>query len=212
MEELWNCFNILHENGFRVRGVVCDNPYGNVSAYMKLLAHYGQNDEDLFINFKESKIYLFFGTVHLIKKIRNSLLNNKRFIFPPFIFQGLYDDVKVTGGEISWRMLHEVYERGETRQAHLKAAPKLTSKVLHPGSCKQNVPEALAIFHPTTSAGIKNYFPDRDDAAEFLNLINTWWILSNAKDQYNFSHSLGNAAVINDQKPEFLRAMSNWVE
>ena len=95
---------------------------------------------------------------------------------------------------------------------HLKAAPKLTSKVLHPGSCKQSVPEALAIFHPPTSAGIKNYFPDLDDAAEFLNLINTWWIVLNAKDQCNFSHSLGNAEVINDQKPEFLRAMSNWVE
>ena len=53
---------------------------------------------------------------------------------------------------------YEVYERDENLQAHLKAAPKLTSKVLHPGSCKQNVTEAFAIFHPTTSAGIKNYF------------------------------------------------------
>ena len=71
-----------------------------VSTYMKLLAHYGQND--LFINFKESKIYLFFDTVHLIKNIRNNLLNDKRFL--PFIFQGLYADVKVTGGEISGRI------------------------------------------------------------------------------------------------------------
>ena len=207
MEKLWNCFNILHENGFRVRSVVCDNHSSIVSAYMKLLAHYGQNDKDLFINFKESKIYF-----HLIQNIRNNLLNNKRFIFPPFISQGLYDDVDVTGSEISWRMLHEVYERDENLQAHLKAAPKLASKVLHPESYKQSVPEVLAIFHPTTSAVIKNYFPDPDDAAELLNLINTWWIISNAKDQYNFSHSLGNATVINGQKPEFLRAMSNWVE
>ena len=101
MEELWNCFNILHGNRFRVRGVVCDNHSSNVSAYMKLLAHYGQNDKDLFINFKESNIYLFFDTVHLIKNIRNNLLNNKIFKFPTFIFQGLYNDVKVTGGEIS---------------------------------------------------------------------------------------------------------------
>ena len=31
--------------------------------------------------------------------------------------------------------------------------------VLHPGNCKQSVPVALAIFHPSTSAAIKNYFP-----------------------------------------------------
>ena len=117
-DEFLECLNVLHENGFRVRGVACDNHSSKVSSYTKLLAHCGQSNNDLFKILNESKIYLFFHTVHLIKNIRNNLLSNKRF--PPFIFQSLYDYVKVTGGEISLRLLQEVYEKDEKLEAHLK--------------------------------------------------------------------------------------------
>ena len=80
-------------------------------------------------------------------------------------------------------MLHEVYEKDGNLQAHLKIALELTSKVSYSSSCKYIVLEALAIFHPTTFAIIKMYFADRDAAAEFLNLINSWWITLNVKDQ-----------------------------
>lgn len=33
------------------------------------------------------------------------------FILPPFIFHGLCDGLKDNGGEISWPMLHEMYEK-----------------------------------------------------------------------------------------------------
>ena len=62
----------------------------------------------------------------------------------------------VSGGEISWHLFYKVYEDQQV-QANLKAAPKVTACVLHP--------VAFAIFHPSTSAAIKNYFPERDDAA-----------------------------------------------
>ena len=132
------------------------------------------------------------------------MLNNKRFLFPSFKFDNFFDKINVTGGEILWKLLHEVHKEDEKLGANLRKAPKLTSKVLHPGSCKQSVPVAIAIFHETTYAAIRSYFPDRIGAAEFLKLINTWWIISNSKDQYNFSNNLGNAAS--------LRAMANWIE
>ena len=154
---------------------------------------------------------MVYDTVHLIKNIKNNLLNNKRFLLPSFKFNNFFDKINVTGGEISWKLLHEVHEKYEKLGANLRKSPKLTSKVLHE-SCKQSVPVAHAIFHETTYAAIISYFPGRIDAAEFLKLINTWWIISNTKDQYNFSNNLGNAATHNDCKPEFLRAMANWIE
>ena len=42
----------------------------------------------LFIKHPKSKTktYLFFDTVHLVKNIRNNLLNARKFVFPPFGF------------------------------------------------------------------------------------------------------------------------------
>ena len=92
------------------------------------------------------KIYLFFDSVHLIKNIRNNLLNHKQFLFPAFSSTALFDNVCVTGGEISWALFHKANEQVSLIQANMRAAPALTSKVLHPGNCKHSVPVALAIF------------------------------------------------------------------
>ena len=97
-------------------------------------------------------------------------------------------------------------------QANLRAAPKLTAKVLHPGNRKQNVPVALAIFDPSTIAAIKHYFPDNGESAEFLDLMNIWWTISNSKVRYNHRNKLGNAAVQGDGKPKFLTSFTDWLE
>ena len=77
------------------------------------------------------KIYPCFDTVHLIKSIRNNLLNNKRFIFPEFTFEEFNDPINVKGGEISWKLLHDTYEKNCTSQANLRKAPRLNLKALH---------------------------------------------------------------------------------
>ena len=59
MEKTWNCLNMLNGYDFRIRGVTYDNYSRNVSAYTKLQAHRRQNDTDVFINFKESKTFVF---------------------------------------------------------------------------------------------------------------------------------------------------------
>ena len=71
-------------------------------------------------------------------------LNYKRFIFPSFKFDGFKDPIDVPGGEIKWKFSHDVQEKDAFLEANLRKAPKLTTKVLHPGNCKQNVPTALA--------------------------------------------------------------------
>ncbi len=150
------------------------------------------------------KIYLFFDSTHLIKNCRNNLLLKKKFVFPAFSFDPLA--ISVPHGYITWSLLHRVHEKDQKLDAHFKKAYKIDHKTLHPGNKKQNVPLALNVFHESTSAAIRSYFPEREDAAAFLNLINTWWLISNAS---NFSHPnrLGRPIEKGDHK-----AVANWLE
>ena len=187
-EQILDCLNTLKSCGFNVRGIVCDNHSSNVSVYKRLLEGCNQDPDSLFMLYESQKIYLFFDTVHLIKSIRNNLLNYRRFLFPSFSFNDFKDPINFQGGELSWKTFHEVSEKDALLEAHLKKAPKMNSKVLHPGTCKQNVPAELAIFDETTSAAIEQYFPERKEAAKFLRLFNTWWIISNSKDRFSNQH------------------------
>ena len=137
-----------------MRGIVCDNHSSDVSAYKMLLEGWNQDPDSLFMLYESRKIYLFFDTVHLIKSIRNNLLNYKRSLFPSFSFN---DPINFQGGDA-------------LLESHLKKAPIINSKVFHPGNCQQNVPVALAIFDEKTSAAIEQYFPERKEAAKFLRL------------------------------------------
>ena len=98
-----------------------------------------------------------------------------------------------------------------TLQANLRKAPILHLKVLHAGNNKQSVPLALATIHETTTAAIESYFPEKNSSADFLRLLNIWWIISNSKTQFFANNPLGNSAVIGDNKPEFLRSFAAWV-
>lgn len=208
--EIHNIINSLIKNDFNVRAVVSDNHASNVSCFTKLINSYGEKTEGSFINILSQKIYLFFDTVHLMKNIRNNLLNKKRFVFPDFSYTSFDDEIIVNSGQISWKIFHDLFEKDNGLDANLRKAPKINNKVIHPGKFKQNVSVALGIFHETTTAAIKSYFPNRTDIASFLSLFNKWWIISNSKCQYS-NNRLGNAAVLHDNKPEFFRAFADWL-
>ena len=56
-------------------------------------------------------MYLFHDTVHLVKNIRNNLLDKKSFLLTGFdFFFGFEQDVIMSGGELSWRLLHDVHD------------------------------------------------------------------------------------------------------
>ena len=153
--------------------MISDNHSTNVSAYSSLLKTYrldNDTNKSYVMYFEGRKIYLMYDSVHIIKNVRNNLLNDKRFIFPPFEFFGFRNEIKITG-EISWSLLHKVHSEDEKLQSNLKATPKLDNKTLYPGNNKQDVNRALIIFHSTTSAGIKRYFPANQAAAEFLKFV-----------------------------------------
>ena len=140
------------------------------------------------------------------------MLSKKRLVFPQFSFFEFNDDVIVNPGEISWKLLHDVHEKDQKLDANLRKAPKLTNKVLHPGKYKQNVQLVLDIFHETTVVAISSCFPNCNDAFGFLKLVNTWWTISNSKDQYCFGNYIGIAAIQNDNKPGFLTEIAAWLK
>ena len=42
-------------------------------------------------------------------------------------------------------------------------------------------------------------------------MFQEWWIISNSKSQLSTTNYLGNATVLGDDKPAFLRAFSAWL-
>ena len=102
--EIDSCILILKEAGFNARAVITDHHGSNVNAFHTLLNKY-EGDKQLFINHTAydglMRTYLFFDMVHLVKNIRNNLLNNKTFVFPSFEFNLFNDCIKVPGGFVS---------------------------------------------------------------------------------------------------------------
>ena len=207
------CISLLTQSQFRVRAIISDNHTTNVKAYNLLLTNYKYQDKDYKITnpfLSDQNIYLLFDTCHLIKNIRNNLLSRRFFDIPAFEFISGNFNISFPPGFVQWSHLHTIHERDLNLSAHLCAASKIYSSVLHPGNNKQSVALVLALFHETTTAGIRLYLPDEETIAGFFNLIRIWWLCVNSKVQFR-PLSEGNALVPNDCKTEFLCSFSTWL-
>ena len=129
----------LHEIGFHVRAVISDNHPSNVSAFIELFSKYGSQSHGNAIlrhSTSDRRTYLFYDFVHLLKNVRNNLLNSRQFICPQFHFS---DFISLPARKISWKLLQSVFNEDEKLQANLRKANKLTkfyiqettSKVYH---------------------------------------------------------------------------------
>ena len=186
-DKMSNYIDDLTSAEFCVRGIATDNHASNIYAFSSLTAT--NSDPHQYTKHPENfgkKTYLFYDTVHIMKNIRNNLLNGEKFVFPKFIYNdGLNFDINFPAGFIQWKDLYDIYDKDKGWSANLNKAPKLCYQVLHPGNNKQSVPLALAIIHETTIAAAESYFPTLSDLSEFLNLINIWWTISNSKQRYS---------------------------
>ena len=128
----------------------------------------GKNDLCIHHPKNETVTYLFFDNVHLLKNIRNNMLNSKKFVFPAFFFNINEEIVQTDAGYIACSDLKYIYEHDSKLSANLRKAYKLTLKSVNPINNKQNVTLALSIFHETTIAASKSYCPNRKDLHTFL--------------------------------------------
>ena len=200
--------------GFCVRCVVTDNHSANVNAFSLLVIMFN-SESNLYIEHPQyhgKKTYLFYDTVHLLKNIRNNLLNGKKFVFPEFMHNNnLYINIHCPAGYIRWGNLYNIYDNDKELKGNLRKAPKLSYQALHLGSNKQNVPLALAIIHESTIAAAMSYYPNRPDVANFLSIFNKWWTIANSKPRLCLN-ILGNAIILGDQKTDYYRALADWIE
>ena len=134
--ELLECLDVLNKCGFNTRAIICDKHPPNVSAFKMFIECSNQNYDSLFVLHELRKVFLSFDTVHLIKNVRNNLLNHIGSFFPSFTLNGIKESINVSSGELKWKILHDVLERDAQRDGHLKKAPKLALQVLHRGSNK----------------------------------------------------------------------------
>ena len=115
-------------------------------------------------------------------------------------------------GYIGWADLYNIYDKAKELKGNLRQAPKLSYQaLLLPGNNKQNVPLAVAHFHDTTIASAKSYYPNREDVSRFLNVIHTWWTISNSKQRCS-ANPLGNVIVLNDNKTNFFCHLAFWIQ
>ena len=88
-EKISASLHSLAQTGFTVRGIVTDNHNSNINAFKSLKQKFVKGDQ-LFIQHPSNphkNIYLFFDTPHLIKNVRNNLLNSRRFVFLSLIMK-----------------------------------------------------------------------------------------------------------------------------
>ena len=108
-----------------------DNHSCNVSAFCKLKKTF-QSDDAISIKHPQScnKTYLFFDSVHLLKNIRNNLLNNRKFVFPSFSFNFRNDqnNISCDGGYIAWSDLNYIFDKDSLLSANLRKAHCLSCK------------------------------------------------------------------------------------
>ena len=132
----------------------------------------------------------FFWIVHLSNNIRNNLLNKKRFVFPSFSFSGFCDDIHFTWGKFSKKLLNIVYGKDEVLGVNFKKASKVTTPLSTLEKFEEHMSFTQDIFHDTTMATIKSYFPNRSGALSFLELFTKWWVISNSKNKFFFNIQL----------------------
>ena len=110
-----------------------------------------------------------------------------------------------------YRNYYMTLTKKTTLQANLRKASRSNVKEFHPGNNKGSVPLALAIINETTTAATESHFPEKNNSADFLRLLNICWIISNSKTQFHPNNPLGSAAKIGDNKSEFLRSFAACV-
>ena len=140
----WLCEKIasnienLVNAGFCVHGLVAGNHSSNVNCFTSL--------KDIFILTQSyllgikltttSERTCFFDTVHLLKNIRNNLLNAKKVVFSEFSSNQGNIQLHCPQGYIGWADLYNIYDNEKELKGNLRKAPKPSYQALYPGNNK----------------------------------------------------------------------------
>lgn len=107
---LRDCLTRLQEIGLSVKCIICDQGSSNQSLFNNILKISVQMPYFMFNN---EKMYVLYDPPHLLKCVRNNLLNH---------------DLIVSGQKVSWKHISELFELDSKKVTGLRLAPKLSRK------------------------------------------------------------------------------------
>ncbi len=188
---------LLDHVGLNVVAVSADNH----SANRKFFTDLGQGNLQASVPnpVTGQPLFLVFDPVHNIKNLYNCFQRKKRFEFPPLTSRPLLTTADFTH-------LNDLYSHETTKP--IKLAPRLTTRVLNPGSIdKTNVQLSMAIIHESTIGALRAY-SDNDgkpwrSTAEFLQLLRDLWNVLNA-------HSPDAGRHKRDLTKDPVRSVEDW--
>ena len=133
---LYENLNISTAAGLTISAIICDQGSNNRKCFKSL----NVSIDHPYFFYGEHKIYALYDICHIIKSIRNNLLNGTKFICPD--------------GTVCWSVVQQLYNWERTSTT--KVCPKLTSKHIYPNTFeKMRVRFATQIFSKSVVAGIK---------------------------------------------------------
>ena len=173
-----DCITKLREIGAIPKVIICDQGGPHRGLYTKLGATIEEPYFDHTHNDIESRIFTLWDTPHLLKSLRNNLINH---------------DIQVGGIVVSWgpfRYLHEIQQQ---HPKEFRMAPKLTSKHIQPNKFeKMRVFLATRVFSNTVAAALQtlaSYVEDEGTAEGLRNAAVLALKMNRIFDIFNSSSS-----------------------
>jgi len=166
-----NVFVELKQMSFCPAALVCDQGSNNRSAVQAL----GATKEDPTFEIEGDKIVVIFDAPHLLKSLRNNLMNSKV-------------QFHTKDGLVCWKDIVDTFEIDKMSQS-TRALLKITTKHMYPNSFqKMKVKYAAQIFSKTVSATVKTAYQTKQlssstavNTAAFLETINRLFDVLNSR-------------------------------
>ena len=189
----------VHSVGLDIKATACDQGSANRTA----LASLGVTVEKPFILRQLRTIYCMYDVPHLVKSVRNNLLNK---------------DFVIGSDTISWGALREL--RTVESNSVSRAAPKLTDRHIYPNNFERmTVSLATQVFSNTVSAALntgkftgdlKN--PACSATANFCNTMNDLFDCLNSRSCMDPNPLQRAMSADQPQVDKFLEACVQWIE
>ncbi len=186
----------IEKNGIEVWAMTCDSGPSNQA----LLKQLGITiDKTSFSNPADSsrEIFVFQDVPHLLKLIRNHILD-----------EGIFVDGSTA--KICRADFQEILDANKTE---FNILHKLKDIHIHcNGSQRQRVRMAAQVLSHTTATALKMLNPEKKNQSKFINLINDWFDVLNSRTKFNTNKlSCGFGVHFNEQS-EIIRNMIHSAE
>lgn len=170
-EKLLEIIELLFRIKFVVVGIVSDLSTGNQGVISKLINKY--DGETFFSHPSDSnlKVFVFADAPHLLKLIRNWLLDNGFDINLPNLC-----------GTVDKKILVELVEH---TSSEISSCYRLSlNHVNCVKTARQNVAMACELLSHTTAQALVRYFPENEEAlrlSRFIQIVNAWFDIFNSR-------------------------------